>query len=227
MSRIVALAGLFFLMVAMAQFWPASARADDAANVASYRKFVDSINKGDVAGALALFTDDASLSGVRPNCVPSACVGRAAIQNQLQTEVNAIHLQLQLIGSVNVVNGNVVAQVAHRNDPIRQQGLSRVVVTETVTFSGNSISKFVVEPQTTDPQTAAFLRALSQPPAPAAPVPAAPVAVVPPTISITAPSTGDGGLLHRGRGTSPLLKLLVILPVVAVMGVTSRRGTAG
>ena len=174
---------------------PATARADDATNVATYRKFVDSLNKGDVAGALALFADNAQLSGVRPNCVPNPCVGRAAIQNQLQAEVSALHLQLQLLGSVNVVNGNVTALVAHRNDPIKALGLSRVVVTETVTFQGDRISKFAVEPQSTDPQTAAFLRALSAPPAPAP----APVAVQAAPVVITAPSTGDGGLVEGKR----------------------------
>jgi len=80
MSRFFAAIGLVIVLVGLAQFWPATANADDAANIASYRKFIDSVNKGDVAGALALFTDNASLSGVPPNCVPNACNGRAAIQ---------------------------------------------------------------------------------------------------------------------------------------------------
>src|SRR6266550_139854 len=211
MSRLCAAIGIATILAGLAQFWPATANADDAANIATYRKFIDSLNKGDAAGALALFTDNASLSGVRPNCVPNPCVGRAAIQNQLQTEVSAIHIQLQLLGSVNVVNGNVVAEVAHRNDPIRALGLSRVVVVETVTFTGDRISKFVVDPQASDPQTAAFLRALSAPAAaPAAPAQVAAPVTPPAVVTISAPNTGDGGLLTNRHQTVPWLPVVVL-----------------
>jgi hypothetical protein len=108
------------------QAWAGTANADDAQNVSTYRQFITAVNRGDAAAALALFSDDAQLSGVPPNCVPNPCSGRAAIQTQLQFEV-ANHIQLQLLGSVNVLNGNVTAEVAHRGDPIRAAGVSRVI----------------------------------------------------------------------------------------------------
>jgi hypothetical protein len=166
--------------------WPARANADDAQNMSTYRQYVSALNRGDVDGALSLFTDDAQLSGLRPFCVPNPCVGRAAIQTQLNYGVSN-HIQLQLLSSVNVVNGNVTVGVAHRNDLIRAAGLSRVVVAETLTFRGDKIAKYVVEAETSDPQTAAFLRSLSPPTqAPALPVSA-------PAPAIQPPSTGDGG----------------------------------
>ena len=56
-----------------------------------------------------------------------------------------------------MVNGNVTALVAHRTDSIKSLGLSRINVTDTVTFQGDRIAKFVVQPVTSDPETASFL----------------------------------------------------------------------
>jgi ketosteroid isomerase-like protein len=184
-----------------------NARADDSQNVGTYRQFVDAINRGDAARALSFFADDAQLSGPSPFCFPNPCAGRAAIQRQLEAEVNALHLQLQFLGSVNVVNGNVTALMAHRADPIRAAGLSRVMVTETVTFRGDRISKFIVDLVTTDPQSAAFGRLRSQP----APAPAAAPAPV-----IQAPSTGDGGLLSTSSGSGAAAPASLILISAAI-----------
>src|SRR5438067_7939079 len=166
MVRILGTVASLLALLVVFQLSPGRASADDAQNISTYRQFIDAINKGDAAKALSFFADDAQLSGPSPFCFPSACSGRAAIQRQLEAEVGQLHLQLQLLGSVNVVNGNVTAMVAHRADPIRAAGLSRVVVTDTVTFRADKISKFAVELQTSDPQSAAFERVRSQPPAP-------------------------------------------------------------
>src|SRR5712691_9816078 len=85
MSRLFAVVGFVIVLVGLAQFWPVSANADDGANIATYRKLIDSINKGDVAGALALFTDDAELSSPQ-TCAPNRHTRRAPIQNQLQPD---------------------------------------------------------------------------------------------------------------------------------------------
>jgi hypothetical protein len=144
------------VLFAMLQIWPGRANADDAQNVSSYRQFVDALNRGDAARALALFADDAQLSGTPPFCFPNVCNVRAAIQRELDAVVTD-HLQLQLLGSLNVVNGDVSALVALRADPIRVLGLSRINVTDTVTFRADRISKFVVQAETSDPETASFL----------------------------------------------------------------------
>ena len=225
MSRLFAVLGFFAVLISLAELLPATANADDAANVATYRKLIDAINKGDVAGALTLFTDNAQLTSP-PTCAPSPCNGRAAIQNQLQTEVS-IHLQLQLLSTVNVVNGNVTALVAQRADPIRGLGFSRVVVADTVTFTGDRISKFVAERQASDPQTAAFISASSAPAAAPAPATAAaPVGAIP-AVAITPPSTGDGGLLSISDRRTSLLPLMVLMGILAVSGVAMRRARTG
>ena len=161
MSRLVASIGLFLVFISVANAWPGTASADDASNISTYRKYLDSTNKGDVAAVLALFADNAQLSSP-PTCAPAPCTTRAAIQSFEQSAA-ADHAQVQLLSSVNVVNGNVIAQVAFRSDTVRALGFSRIVLTDTVTFSGDRISKLVVEPQASDPQTAGLLRILNQP----------------------------------------------------------------
>ena len=193
MARILGTVASLLALLVVFQLSPGRASADDAQNISTYRQFIDAINKGDAAKALSFFADDAQLSGLPPLCLPSACSGRAAIQRQLEAEVSQLHLQLQLLSSVNVVNGNVTAQVAHRADPIRAAGLSRVVASDTVTFRADKISKLAVELQTSDPQSAIWGRLRAQPAAPSQP--SAPAVVPQPVISIQAPNTGDGGLL--------------------------------
>jgi ketosteroid isomerase-like protein len=195
MARFLGIVAALMSLLLMMQFSAGRASADDAQNVSTYRQFIDAINKGDAAKALSFFADDAQLSGPSPLCFPSACNGRAAIQRQLEAEVSQLHLQLQLLSSVNVVNGNVTAQVAHRADPIRAAGLSRVVTNDTVTFRADKISKFTVDLSTSDPQSAVWGRLRTQPPAPAATQ--APAVVPIPIVAIQAPNTGDGGLLGQ------------------------------
>jgi len=193
MSRLAAFVGLLLVFICATSAWPHTASADDATNINTYRKYLDSTNKGDVAAVLALFADNAQISSP-PTCAPAPCTTRAAIQSFEQSAA-ADHAQVQLLGSVNIVNGNVTAQVAFRSDTVRALGFSRIVLTDTVTFSGDRISKLVVEPQASDPQTAALLRILSQPaPLVPPPAPAAQPQVAP--VAITAPITGDGGLLR-------------------------------
>jgi hypothetical protein len=203
MSRLVASIGLFLVLICAANVWPGTASADDATNITTYRKYLDSVNKGDVAAVLALFADNAQVSAP-PTCAPAPCTTRAAIQNFEQSAASD-HVQVQLLSSVNIVNGNVTALVAVRSDTIRALGLSRIVLTDTVTFSGDRISKFVVEPQASDPQTAVLLRILSQP-APA-PSPPSTSAACPPNPSPTNPADPSmivNAPLAGQRVTSPM-----------------------
>jgi len=58
--------------------------ADNGA--ALYQQYLDSINSGDVAAAVALFADDAVFEAV-PDCSPTACTGREAIEQALERQV--------------------------------------------------------------------------------------------------------------------------------------------
>lgn len=60
--------------------------ADNGA--ALYQQYLDSINRGDVAAVMALFADDAVFEGA-PDCSPTPCTGREAIQQELERQVAA------------------------------------------------------------------------------------------------------------------------------------------
>jgi hypothetical protein len=229
MPRLLAAVISLAVFIGLAQLWPATAKADDAQNVANFRQLFDAFNRGNVAASLGFYTDDAQISGLPPLCAPS-CTGKATIQRQFELNV-ADHTQLQLLSTVQVVNGNLIADVAIREDLIRAAGLSRIVTHNTFTFRGDKISKLVSDPVASDPQTAAFLRASSQP-IPVVPV-APPVPVVPPEVTITAPSTGDGGLLPAAISANDaqvwVLAIVVLVTGCASLGVAfqRRRGLAG
>jgi hypothetical protein len=167
----------------------AQAQTPDVASL--YRQFIEAINRGDVASAVGLMTDDARLQGT-PGCLMSACRGKAAVRQDLEQDV-AGHLQIQSLGTLQVSENSVKANTAHRADVLKGAGLSRVIINETFTFQAGKISSIVFEPEATDPQTATLVRLLtSGPPSP----PPAPRSVEP--APIRPPSTGNGGLPRPG-----------------------------
>src|SRR5262249_40727090 len=107
----------------------------------------------------------------------------------------SIHLQLQLLSTAQPSNGIVTAQVAHRADPITQGGLSRVITRDTVTFRGDKISRLVVDVDTSDRQSAAFVASLSAPQSVSTAAQSAAPAVVRP------PATGDAGLAIAAKAS--------------------------
>lgn len=58
--------------------------ADNGA--ALYQQYLDSINRGDVAAAMALFADDAVFEGELA-CSPAPCTGKEAIQREIERQV--------------------------------------------------------------------------------------------------------------------------------------------
>ncbi len=130
---------------------PASAPAVDL--VALVKQFFDDQNRGDVAAALAFFTDDAVVEG--GPCQPP-CVGKAAIQKHLE-EDQAEHTQHVLADSTFQVSGNIVTgRIEHRNDLSRAAGIDRFFAIATYEFTGDKISHTTIRLDTSDPQTATF-----------------------------------------------------------------------
>src|ERR1041385_4887355 len=129
MSRLAAFVGLLLVFICATSAWPHTASADDATNINTYRKYLDSVNKGDVAAVLALFADNAQVSAP-PTCAPAPCPTRAALQKFDQSAAS-YHLQVQLLSSVNIANSSVTALSPVRSDAIRAVWLSRIVLTDT------------------------------------------------------------------------------------------------
>jgi len=70
--------------------------------------------RGDVAGALALDTEDAVIDGTVGLCAAAPCVGKAAIQKELESRVA---IQVRATGLTYYVSGNVVTTCFEaRND---------------------------------------------------------------------------------------------------------------
>ena len=133
--------------VAPAEEEPAAEEAD------IFRQFAEAINQGDTAGALALFTDDATWErGGR--CPPGACVGIVAVQGEIEKDI-ADHHQIDVI-SVEVTGNTVNARVELRTDGTRARGVERIIHLFTLEVAGDKIASLHAAPDLTDPVTADF-----------------------------------------------------------------------
>jgi limonene-1,2-epoxide hydrolase len=139
----------------------ALAQSDPAALLKHY---AEAINRGDVAGALALYAHDAVIDG-GGQCAAAPCVGKAEIQKELARQVtDKQHLTILK----QYVSGNVLTgRVEVRNDMVKTAGVERIISwgifetkDEKIAYARIGIA------DRSDPQTARFdewLRA--QPPA--------------------------------------------------------------
>jgi ketosteroid isomerase-like protein len=139
----------------------ALAQSDPAALV---KQFVEAINRGDVTGALALYAEDAVFDG-GGLCAAAPCVGRAAIQKELERRV-ADKQHLTILKTY--VSGDVVTGRAEvRDGTIKKAGVERVIAWFIDEMKGDKIAYVhLVIPDRRDPETARFLEWVrTQPPA--------------------------------------------------------------
>ena len=139
----------------------ALAQSDPAA---LQKKHVEAIARGDAAGALALYADDAVIDG-GGLCAAAPCVGKAAIQKELERRVAAKQHATIL---KQYVSGNVLTSRAEsRNDTVKKAGVERVIGWVITEMKGDKISYVRVGiPDRSDQQTARFFEWLrTQPPA--------------------------------------------------------------
>src|SRR5215210_7829248 len=104
------------LAVLLLAAWGAAA-AEDPATV--FRRFIDLRNRGDVAGALALVTDDIRVVG-GPRCTEATpCVGKDAVRVEFQAFITTNHAQSTIVGTPQVSGTTVRVQLAVREDRTR------------------------------------------------------------------------------------------------------------
>ncbi len=176
----------------------APAPADDPAVVV--RRFFDTRNRYDIAGTLALVTEDVRLIG-GPRCTESApCVGKDAVRTDLQNYV-AQHAQSTIVGTPLVTGTTVRIRVEARDDTTRAAGVDRFVNDVTVETRDGKLASLRAVSDLSDPQTAEFFAYVRAHPQPGGPMPGL-------------PNTGAGG------GTDLPLGRLVLLAcgVLAVGG---------
>ena len=159
MKRRISFATLLTTIVALAVSTPASAEVDPA-SLAEQDMAAES--RGDVTAALALYGDDAIVQYGGLCWTP--CVGKAAIQKELERRVEAKN-RWKIIGKY--VSGNVaVVQTELQIGYIEQSGVDRVIVWSIYEVKGDKIAVATLVGQRTDPQTARFIQWIqSQPPA--------------------------------------------------------------
>jgi hypothetical protein len=159
MNRPIFFVTLLASMLAFAVSTPAPAEVDPA-SLAEQDAAAES--RGDVAAALALYSDDAIVQYGGLCWTP--CVGKAAIQKELERRVAAKN-RWTIIGKY--VSGNVaVVKTELQIGYIEQSGVDRVIVWCIYEVKGDKIAVVTLVGQRTDPQTARFIEWVqSQPPA--------------------------------------------------------------
>jgi ketosteroid isomerase-like protein len=111
--------------------------------------------RGDVVGALALYADDAVVDG-GGLCAAAPCVGKAAIQKDLERRMAE---KISATGLSYYVSGPVVTtRFEVRSDPIQQAGVDRLIGWDIFEMKGDKIAA-ARGPlwERTDPQTARFV----------------------------------------------------------------------
>jgi SnoaL-like protein len=148
----IALMATFLVLAACSSATPTpTARGPDLAGV--LRQQFDAVNRDDVPGVLASFTDDATL--VRGGCAPEdPCVGKAAIQLQFQRGVGQKARYTVL--SLDVSGDTATGRAELRNVNITNLGLDRAIENFTATFKGDKISSLIHSLDVSDSQSAAF-----------------------------------------------------------------------
>jgi ketosteroid isomerase-like protein len=158
----------FFLVTVLASALtlaaaPVALAQNDPAEV--LEKSFEAFNRGDAAGALAMFADNAVFDVPGGLCVAAPCVGKAAILKELEREVaDKPHVTILK----QYVSGNVVtSRVEFRNDRVKQAGVERVIGWVITEMQGEKIVYMHGGiPDRSDPQTARFAEWMrTQPPA--------------------------------------------------------------
>jgi hypothetical protein len=144
----------FAALLVLTAGWGASAQADP---VAVQQQLFDALDRGDVTGALALFTDDAVIDAESGLCARAPCVGKAAIQKDLERFVMDKTRRVTVLNTY--VSGNVlVTRFEARSATIQKAGVERIILWGIREMRGEKIASYrCCMPERTDSQTAKFL----------------------------------------------------------------------
>jgi dienelactone hydrolase/ketosteroid isomerase-like protein len=149
----------FFLVTVLASTLtlaaaPVALAQNDPAEV--LEKSFEAFNRGDAAGALAMFADNAVFDAPGGLCVAAPCVGKAAILKELEREVaDKPHVTILK----QYVSGNVVtSRVEFRSDTVKKAGVERIIGWVITELKGDKIAYTRGGiPDRSDPQTTRFV----------------------------------------------------------------------
>ena len=142
----------------------------------------DAQNRGDVAGVMATYAEDASVRGGFL-CTPAPCVGKAAIQAEVERRI-AQKAQIEVL-SLRESSGTATGVLQVTEAGFASCGVQRILVNFTFVVKNDKMSTWTSAPDPNDAQSARYLVCIAARMAAAGG--GAPGSIAP-------PSTGDGGL---------------------------------
>src|SRR6266849_3896977 len=148
------------LLVALLVSVAAVSAQVDSDPVGLYQQFVEARNQGDVARAVALFTDEGLFQG--GECQP--CTDKQALQHEVERRVAEHQHTTVTSGQVSETTASV--RIEWTSDSVRDlaqqarlEGFKRLVSLVDVEVRGDRLASVSIRLDLTDPQTAAFRRA--------------------------------------------------------------------
>jgi len=116
------------------------------------RRFADAVTRGDVEGAVNIFTDD-GLFVTPAGCLPVPCA-RPEIRGRLRA--NAANHAVYTFTNGQTVGSIVIARFELRADNIRAKGVERIINVYIAQVPHRQIAAWIQFPDLTDPDTVKF-----------------------------------------------------------------------
>jgi hypothetical protein len=135
----------------------ASAAFGQGDSAAVQQQLLDALARGDVATALSLFTEDAVIDSESGLCAKAPCVGKAAIQKDLERFAADKSRRVTVLNTY--ASGNLlVTRFEARSAMIQKAGADRVILWGIREMRGDKIASYrCCMPERTDPQTLRFI----------------------------------------------------------------------
>ena len=120
------------------------------------QQFVDALNAGDIDGVLAIFADDAEVSGATFACIFLPCVGKDAIQRFAEGEALA-NVDFTIISS-ETSDSTVTGLLEKRADVTEAAGVDRIILSFTAEMTDGAVTSLNLVFDFDDEQTLAYAR---------------------------------------------------------------------
>jgi len=125
--------------------------------VAVQQKLFDALARSDVAAAVALFSDDAVIDAQSGLCAKTPCVGKAAIQKDLERYVKDKSRRITVLNTY-LTGNTLLTRFEARSATVQMAGVERIVLWGVREFRADQIvSSRCCLPERTDSQTLRFL----------------------------------------------------------------------
>jgi ketosteroid isomerase-like protein len=124
-----------------------------------------SINRGDLAGTMAFYADDAVLVGLGL-CAPTPCTGKAAVQKEIERQIADKLNHTTATPATARFSGGILSGGRNelRSNSIKAAGVDRILIWQTSEVKNGKIVSQRQEPDMGDAQTVTYVNAQRLPP---------------------------------------------------------------